>query len=146
MTTLETDPTVRAARFLRETCAMFRVDPPSVEDVQEYASVAFDVTDTPIDPCTWLDAFIDEREAAAGDRAVALYARLKHLPSGMAQTVFECTEDARFASPCGPPPRVIVLYCGTVIVSDNQGDTWTFDPNPPPRRPLRWLADLWLGR
>lgn len=120
----------RAERFLRDTCEMYRVDPPSVEDVRAWASVAFDVTDEPVRPEAWLDDFIGERETAAGERCQAIFGlldRYARLDDGSAQAVADLSEDARFASPCDPCVLVLVTHDGSAIVADLAGgDVQTF--------------------
>jgi hypothetical protein len=122
---LSTDPlTERAARVLRDVCAGYRIDPPSVEDIEAYASVVFDVTEDAIDPQDWLVDFIDERETAAGDRCQAIFGlldRYAKLPDDVAQAVANLAEDARFASPCDPCVLVLVTHDGSAIVADLAG-------------------------
>lgn len=124
MTTLETDLTVRAARHLREVCAIYRIDPPSVAEVHEYASVAFDVLEDNLDLNDWLIDFIDAREQVAGDRCQSIFARLDayaRLDDATAQAVADTSEDARFAHSCDPRVLVMVTSSGGAIVADLAG-------------------------
>jgi hypothetical protein len=114
----------RADAYLRTLCAGYRVDPPSVEDVMAWASVAFDVTEDPIDPQEWLDDFIDARETVAGERCQAIFGHLDRyarLDDATAQAVADTSEDARFASPCDPRVLVMVTAEGGAIVADLAG-------------------------
>lgn len=137
----------RAARFLRHTCTMYRVDPPSVADIMEWASVAFDVTEDHVNSQDWLDDFIDARERVAGERCQAVFGmldRFARLDDATAQTVADLSEDARFASPCDPQVLVMVTADGGAIVADLAGrNVHEFDPRPRRRSPWAFLADLW---
>lgn len=167
-TALETDLTVRAARHLRETCAIYRVDPPTVADIYEYASVAFDVLADEeaaelhgrrdgvspsftfnLDPRQWLDNYIDARERAAGDRCQSIFDRLDayaRLDDAVAHRVADISEAARFAS-CDPCVLVLVTHSGGAIVADiSGGAVHEFDPLPRRRTPLAYLAGLFRGR
>lgn len=149
-TALETDLTARAARHLRETCAIYRVDPPSVADIHEYASVAFDVLEDGADPRDWLDNYIDARERVAGDRCQSIFARLHtyaHLDAATAQRVVDISEQARFASSCDPCVLVLVTHDGGAIVADISGGAVDeFDPLPQCRTPLAYLACILRSR
>lgn len=133
-----TSPLVqRAERHLRETCAIYRIDPPSVADVHEYASVAYDVLEDGIAPMTWLDDFIDARETIAGNRCQSIFRRLDlyaRLDDPTAQTVADTSEDARFASPCDPRVLVLVTTSGGAIVADlSAGAVHEYTPTLPRR-------------
>lgn len=150
-TALETDLTARAARHLRETCAIYRVDPPTVADIYEYASVAFDVLEDDVpDPRQWLDNYICDRQDIAGARCKAIFDRLDtyaRLDDAVAQRVVDISERARFASSCDPCVLVLTTSSGGAIVADiSGGAVHEFDPLPRRRTPLAYLAGLFRGR
>lgn len=122
----------QADAYLRTLCTGYRVDPPSVADVQEYASVAFDVTEDGADPELWVDDFIGARETTAGKRCRVIFERLDRyarLDDATAQAVADRSEDARMASPCDPRVLVLVTHDGSAIVADLAGgDVQTFAP------------------
>jgi hypothetical protein len=146
MSPLETDLTVRADQHLREVCAIYRIDPPSVAEVHEYASVAFDVLEDGADLSDWLVDFIDAREQVAGARCQSIFARLDayaRLDAATAQAVVDTSEAARFAHSCDPRVLVLVTSSGAAIVADLAGaNVHEFDATPRRRTPLAYLADL----
>lgn len=148
--TLETDLTVRAARHLRDVCAIYRIDPPTVAEIHEYASVAFDVLADGTDLSDWLIDFIDRREQIAGDRCQSIFARLHayaRLDAPTSQAVADTSEQARFASSCDPCVLVLVTSSGGAIVADiSGGAVHEFDPLPERRTPLRYIADPFRSR
>jgi hypothetical protein len=130
----------RADRFLHDTCAMYRIDPPSVEDVRAWASVAFDVNEHPDDMQAWLDDYIDARETAAGERCQAIFGlldRFARLEPEDAQAVADIAEDARVASSCDPRVLVMVTHDGGAIVADLAGANVQGVTPPLTRRELR---------
>jgi hypothetical protein len=149
-TTLETDLTVRAARHLRDICTSYRIDPPSVADVHEYAAVAFDVLEDGINLTDWLIDYIDARETTAGHRCQSIFQRLDtyaRLDDLTAQAVADTSETARFASSCDPCVLVMVTSSGGAIVADiSGGAVHEYDPLPRRRTPLAYIAGLFRGR
>lgn len=133
-----------SAKDLRTFAEWHRILPPTVEQTVIFHSlrVAGDTEATQ----EWVAGFLDDGERVMGDYAARLFAQLAHLddPRLTRHVVDRAVAEWR-ESPCGPPPTLLVLADGTAVLS-HDGDTWTFDPNPSPRSPLRWLADLWLGR
>lgn len=148
-TALETDLTVRAARHLRETCAIYRVDPPTITDIYEYASVAFDVLEDGISPGLWLDNYIGDRQDVAGARCQSIFDRLDayaRLDDAVAQRIADISEAARFAS-CDPCVLVLVTHDGGAIIADISGGAIDiFEALPRRRTPLAYLAGLSRSR
>jgi hypothetical protein len=149
-TALETDLTVRAARHLRDVCAIYRVDPPTVAEIHEYVSVAFYVLEDGTNLSDWLIDYIDAREQVAGDRCQSIFQRLDtyaHLDDPTAQAVADTSEQARFAASCDPCVLVLITSSGGAIVADiSGGAVHEYDPLPERRSPLRYLADLFRSR
>jgi hypothetical protein len=145
-TALETDLTVRAARHLRTICTTFKIDPPTVADIHEYAAVAFDVLEDGINLTDWLIDYIDARETIAGNRCQSIFHRLDtyaRLDDATAQAVADTSETARFASSCDPCVLVMVTSAGGAIVADiSGGAVHEFDPLPRRRTPLVTIAGL----
>lgn len=144
-----TDPlTRRADQHLREVCAGYRIDPPSVADVLAYADVlACEDHDGEPDPGgDWLVDYIDAGEVAAGNRCQGVFGildRFARLDDASAQEVADLAEDARFGSPCAPCVLVLTRHDGAVIVADLAGcSVHVFEPRPRRRSPGAFLVDL----
>jgi hypothetical protein len=144
---LSTDAMIqRADAYLRTLCTGYRIDPPSAADVHAYAAAlaAEDLDYVPDPGAEWLEDFIDERETAAGERCQATYALLERLGAILdddeAQACAFAVEDARFASPCGPPPLVLVHANGTAVVVDWMGARLEFGGPRRTRRAHYWTT------
>jgi len=143
---LATEKTRQLFDALHESCRAARLDPPFIDEFADYV-VAL--------ACgrgeAWLKVFIGEREAEAQRRCLAIYEtldRFARLNRVDYQDVAFAAEDARFACSCDPRVLVLVTSAGGAIVADLAGGhVEEFSPRPRGHRtPLRWLADLWLGR
>jgi hypothetical protein len=147
---LENDLTVRAARHLRHVCEIYRIDPPTIGEIHEYASVAFDVLEDDTNLNDWLIDYIDDREQVAGDRCQSIFRRLDtyaRLDTETAQAIADTSETARFASSCDPCVLVLTTSSGGAIVADiSGGAVHEYDPQPRRRTPLAYIAGLFRGR
>lgn len=117
----------RCAEDLRQTCANYRIDPPSLADFRTYFLLWLNGDGAE----DWLDDYIDAGETAAGERCQAIFGRLDRyarLEDATAQAVADTSEDARFAS-CDPCVLVMVTHDGSAIVADFAGaDVQVFEP------------------
>lgn len=115
-----------------DRCVAELWQPPTVAERRAYLSVR--------NGREWLAAFEEGRRSELTRTVSWLQSRLAHLDNVLAvHGLILRWLEARAESPCGPAPLLLVMADGTAIVADlSSGSSWTFDPNPAPRRRFRF--------